>query len=263
MSEDCALPKMAGYFYPSDKLELDKYLSDFFKGEPLVNRKPVSLIVPHAGYIFSGEIAGKAFNILNHYKDDFDTIVVVGPSHHVLIDKPAVLNKDYILPNGKLKRDEILIEQLVKEDLVEINDEAHKKEHSVEVELPFICRINPNFKIVDIITGPYEQDSVTKLIDALFKIPRTLIIISSDLSHFNLYEKAKEIDKSTIKNVLALNEDDIQPDDACGSIGIRALIKVAKKYMLKPKVLGYCNSGDKTSNKLQVVGYASFGFFNS
>ena len=263
MTEDFALPKMAGYFYPSDKFELNRYLNEFVKGEPLVNKKPVSIIVPHAGYIFSGEIAGKAFNILNFYKDEFDTIVVIGPSHHVLIDKPAVLNKDYVLPNGQLKRDEILIEELVKENLVEINNEAHNEEHSVEVELPFLCHINPNFKIVDILTGPYEQDAVTKLIDALFKIPRTLIVISSDLSHFNLYERAKEIDKTTIKNILSLNDDDIQPDDACGNVGIRALIKVAKKYFLKPKVLGYCNSGDRTANKQKVVGYASFGFFNS
>lgn len=262
-STNTMLSKMAGYFYPENASELHKYLTYFIMREPLINKKPVALIVPHAGYIYSGEIAGKAYAILNNFKDSYDTVVVIGPSHHVFIDKPCVLNKDYALIDGVLKKDDIIIDELVKEGLVNINNEAHDGEHSTEVQLPFLNYINPKFKIVNILTGPYELDAVVKLMDALFKIQRVLVVISSDLSHFNLYENAKEIDKNTIKNILALNDEEVHLEDACGAIGIKALIRIAKKYLLKPKVLAYCNSGDRTANKQKVVGYASFGFFNS
>lgn len=263
MSYDAMLPKMAGYFYPQDETKLNKSLSEFIMREPLINKKPQALIVPHAGYEYSGETAGKAYAILNNFKDDFDTVVIIGPAHHIFVDKPCVLNKDCALVNGLLKKDDIIIDELVKDGLVNINNEVHDGEHSNEVQLPFLNFINPKFKIVNILTGPYEKDNVVKLMDALFKFQRVLVIVSSDLSHFNSYESAKEIDKNTIKNILSLNEAEVNLEDACGAVGIKALIKVSKKYLLKPKVLAYCNSGDRTANKQKVVGYASFGFFNS
>ncbi|MGI6681182.1 MAG: AmmeMemoRadiSam system protein B [Bdellovibrionota bacterium] len=263
MTKNIALPKMARYFYPENTEKLNNTLKEFISDTPTVNKKPLALIVPHAGYIFSGEIAGKAYSILNGYKDEFDTVVIIGPSHKVLLRKPAVLNMDYALPTGILKKDEILIDELLKDNLVDIDNDAHNGEHSIEVQLPFLHYINPNFKIVNILSGAYELDDVVKLIDALFKIPRVHIVISSDLSHFNSYDIAKQVDKETIKNVLELNDEAIKSDDACGAVGIKALIKIARKYFLKPKVLGYCNSGDKTADKQKVVGYASFGFFNS
>ncbi len=258
-------PNVAGVFYPQNPNELLRHMKDYLKNNYDFTdvSAPLSIIVPHAGYVYSAEVAGRAYAIIEHFKDMYDSAVIIGPAHHVLVDTPAVLNKDYKTPLGISLKDDNIITQLLNDDLVEINEEAFAEEHSTEVQIPFLQYINKDFKIVNILTGPYEIDKVVKLIDKVYKMPRTLLVISSDLSHFNPYHIAKENDINTIKNIKSYNEDQIFPEDACGSIGIRALLKSSKKKFLKPEILSYCNSGDKSSNKLKVVGYGSLAFFNS
>ncbi len=263
MNLDTTPAKVAGYFYNADKNRLLSDMKKFILTSQKTYEKPIAFIVPHAGHQYSGEIAGKAYSILEKFKNDFDTIVLIGPAHHVLINEPAILDKDYIMPFGQVARDQNIINTLVEENLAIVNNDAHNEEHCLEVQLPFLQYINPSFKVVNILIGPYDSDPVMKLIDRIFKFERTLVIVSSDLSHFNTYAVAKEIDHTTLKNITDLNESLIQDDDACGAIGIRALIKVAQKKFLNCELLGYCNSGDKTANKQKVVGYGSFIFFNS
>lgn len=263
MDFDTTPAKVAGYFYNADKEKLLSDMNEFIT--PVIQKcnRPLAFIVPHAGHQYSGEISGKAYSILQNFKNEFDTVVLIGPAHHVLVNEPAILNKDYLMPFGKVERNKSIIETLVNEKLAIINDDAHNEEHCLEVQLPFLQYINPQFKVVNILIGPYDLEPVVKLIDRIFKMERTLVIISSDLSHFNTYSMAKEIDYATLKKIVDLNDSEIQDDDACGAMAIRALIKVAKKNFLNCELLGYCNSGDKTANKLKVVGYGSFGFFNS
>ena len=244
---------VAGAFYPRDKEELGGMIDKFLKNVPEIRleKEPKAFIVPHAGYIYSGQVAAYAYSLLKKYKKE--KVILVGPSHYVpFTDFAADDNNYWETPLGKVK--------LMKNDFQKI-EEAHIQEHCLEVQLPFLQKTLKNFEILPLLINQLgDSNSIEKIISRLND--KTLLIISSDLSHFNDYSTAVRIDNNTIKAIQDMDYDKFENEgDACGNTPILVLMRIAKKLDWKPKLLMYKNSGDTSGNKSQVVGYASFAFY--
>ncbi|NMB92026.1 MAG: AmmeMemoRadiSam system protein B [Parcubacteria group bacterium] len=259
------LPQFAGTFYPDNPQVLQKMIEDFLLQATVERFKvqPRALIVPHAGYIYSGAVAAYGFKILENYH--YEKIVLLGPSHHFSFDGLALSPQGiWETPLGK-------IEALGKEDLKNLKSnkeiieslEIHEPEHCLEVELPYLQVVLKNFKIISFLTGEINLKQTADIIDTLLD-ETTLLIISSDLSHYHSYHEAQQLDKVTIDAIL---DNDIKRleeyGEACGKTAIEILIEIAQKEKWQSKLLRALNSGDVTGDKGQVVGYASIGYYSS
>ncbi len=252
---------MANNWYPQNSSELNDLIDLYFKQKikqiPEKTNKIHGLIVPHAGYAFSGEIAGKAFSLLKNSKEKskIEKAIILSPSHHlptnqILTEK----NKTYQTPLGKIK--------LIKNpNFQEANIE---QEHGIQNQLPFLQKINPNIQILPLLIGQITQEQAKETAEKLAKLieidNKTILIISTDLSHFLPYEQATTIDKKTIKIIESLNLIKIQEIDACGIYPLLIFSHLCKLKNWKPQLIEYKNSGDITGEKSGVVGYASFWF---
>jgi len=240
----------AGSFYPKDKNEIKKMINSFLKNDlKKLNGKLKGLIVPHAGYIYSGVVAGYGFKLLKESKKE--KIILFGPSHHNYLEGAFGFSGNWITPLGETK--------IVSIDLpIILND----KEHSLEVQLPFLQSIIPNSKltITPIIYGDISSEELADIIN-IEKKDDSILIASSDLSHYLSYDIAKKVDSHTIQLILNLDfEKFLSEGDACGKIGIGALMILAKKNKWKTILLDYKNSGDTKGDKESVVGYACIAF---
>jgi AmmeMemoRadiSam system protein B len=256
-------PQFAGTFYPDDPQVLKEMIEGFLHQAttPKLKVQPKAIIVPHAGYVYSGQVAAYGFKILENYQ--YQNIILLGPSHHFsfegLVSSPsgywetplgkiACLGKEDF---KKLKKTKEIIESL----------EIHQPEHCLEVELPYLQMVLSNFKIIPFLTGELNIKTVAKVLESLID-KETLILVSSDLSHYYSYEEAQKLDKVTIDAIL---DNDIKRleeyGEACGKTGIEILIEIAKKKNWQPKLIKALNSGDVTGDKSQVVGYASIGYY--
>lgn len=243
-------PIVAGAFYPEEKNELSGMIKSFLKdAKSRKNKKLKALIVPHAGYIYSGPIAAEGYNTI---EKKFQKVILLGPSHQVRFFGGAFdSNDEWETPLGKVKIFRI------KSKLVKNNELAHAHEHSLEVQVPFLQKILGDFYLCSISLGSYTEELINDIVDELDG--DTLLVISSDLSHYNPYEMANNIDKKTIQKILELKPE-VEHDEACGADGINILINIAKKLGWKPALLDYRNSGDTAGDKEGVVGYASIAF---
>ncbi len=242
---------VAGSFYPANKKELETMIDKFLKNVPFLDIKPKSLIVPHAGYIYSGQVAAHAYSLLKNYKKQ--KIILLGPSHFVYFDDVAADANDYWeTPLGKVK--------LVQNNFLKI-EEAHVNEHCLEVQLPFLQKTLENFEILPLVVGDINPKEISERMISLLD-NNTMLIISSDLSHYNDYDTAVKIDKTTTQSIQNLDYNKMAKEgDACGKIPILTVVDIAQKLKWRCKLLSYKNSGDVTGNKSQVVGYASFAFY--
>jgi len=241
-------PIHAGTFYPADKEQLSKIIEKFLsEAKPKkLGGELAALIVPHAGYIYSGFTAAFAYNTLREASPK--KIILLGPSHYHYIKGAYSFSAPWKTPLGVLKVNQVDF-PIVKKDI----------EHSLEVQAPFLQTVLANFGFTPIMYGEISPDA---LAGALLPLEKgTVVIASSDLSHFFKYEEAKQIDAVTINAILDLDfEEFMLTGDACGKIGIATLILLAKKNKWKPILLDYRNSGDTAGNKEEVVGYASIAF---
>lgn len=235
----------AGSFYPEDKEELKQQINEFIKKAKKFDIIPKALIVPHAGYIYSGQTAAYAYKLLDYQKN----IILLGPSHNPL--KGAVYDptKEWETPLGK-------VDLFYPEDL-EANFRIHKNEHSLEVQLPFLQIVLDNFKICPILVGDTDFNILSKEIE---KINHDLIIVSSDLSHYHSLLDTKVLDEMTITNILSKDLISLQEREACGILPILTLLKIAKRNNWKATLLNYSTSYDSTKDKKKVVGYAAIAF---
>lgn len=275
-------PAVAGTFYPQDKKVLENKIDGFLnKAEKIeLKEKPKILIVPHAGYDYSGQVAAFGFKQLKG--KNFDKVILVGPSHTDWFGGVALTEKDiWETPLGKVEVDQEFNQKLIKENnIIFYRDKAHLKEHDLEVEIPFLQAVLSDFKIVPIVMGESTLENAEILADALAKNidDKTLIIISSDLSHYPPYEIANQADKKVIDAILSgkvenfenaikkLTSQDLEGLDtcACGEGPIKAALILAKKLGLKDiKLLKYANSGDVSGDYSKVVGYASIIFLEN
>lgn len=236
----------AGAFYPSDKKELEETIHKMLSK---VKAKAglgtvVAAIVPHAGYIYSGEIAASAYAEIG--KANPKKIVLLGPSHQEYLEGAYTFSDDWVTPLGEIKVSSANLPVI-----------EHDAEHSLEVQVPFLQSVLKSFELVPIIYGEINGKKMAEIVEE----EGGFVLVSSDFSHYLPYEYANRIDKKTVDNILSLDFEELEKSgDACGLTGIIALVILAKKRGWKPVLLDYRNSGDTAGDKDKVVGYASIVF---
>ncbi|CAM2785302.1 AmmeMemoRadiSam system protein B [Vibrio mytili] len=259
-------PAVAGKFYPATDNELRSQLASYFSQQSLFSVTPKALIVPHAGYFYSGEVAAKAYRILSHSQHRCSHVVLLGPSHCVALNGCAVPTSDvFVTPMGEVAIDRQSVDALVSLGLVIESDRAHHWEHSLEVQLPFLQYCLDDFTLLPIVVGQVQPGNVSQIFATIVQDPDTLIVVSSDLSHYHPYKEANNIDADTIKHALAFDSH-IHPNQACGCHAINGLLDYAKTQQWLIDCVEYTNSGDVMAHHEnrapspldQVVGYASF-----
>jgi AmmeMemoRadiSam system protein B/AmmeMemoRadiSam system protein A len=247
-------------FYPANAQvlarDLDNYL-DHANPPPL---RPKALIAPHAGYIYSGPIAASAYALLRPLKATIRRVILLGPVHRVWVPGLALPGVDYFqTPLGNVPLDKQAIASIVELPQVEVSLAAHAQEHSLEVHLPFLQRVLGEFGLVPLAVGGATPNQVAEVLDRLWGGPETLIVVSSDLSHYLAYDDARDRDQSSVDSVLRLDTHLIG-EQACGAHPINGLLVTARRLGLKPRLLDLRNSGDTAGDKGRVVGYAAIAF---
>ena len=253
---------VAGAFYPGDAGTLSKMVDDMLADAPAddLPSPPKALIAPHAGYIYSGSIAASAYALLRPFRKAIDRIVLLGPMHRVPVRGLALPDADaFATPLGTILLDKGAMEDISGLAQVAISDAAHAWEHSLEVHLPFLQKVLGDFRLVPLAVGDASPEEVSEVLEHLWDGEETLIVISSDLSHYLPYDEAQLIDKATVQNILDLTYP-LQHDQACGATPINGLLHLSRKKGLRPHLLDLRNSGDTAGDKAQVVGYCAFAF---
>lgn len=246
---------VAGSFYPSGRNELQLLLNKFFGNAKKFGIIPKCLIAPHAGYIYSGEVAGVAYEQLADLQDTYRKIILLGPSHYELFIGAAFASYHvWTTPLG-----EVPVFRIPPSDILIEYTQAHALEHCLEVQLPFLQYILKNFSIIPIVTGEIRPESLGKeLLPYIDK--HTLLCVSSDLSHYLPYEKAKKIDSRSNEIISKTDYTASKNIDACGKTAIRTALYIAKVMGWKGYFLDYKNSGDTAGSKESVVGYGAYAF---
>ena len=255
-------PAVAGWFYPADPVELRRMLGGFFS-QVLhdIKAAPKAIIAPHAGYLFSGTVAAMAYIRLVPARDVIKRIVLIGPAHRVSFNGLATVSAEsFATPLGLVPVDTDAVREICSLPQVCILDETHAREHSIEVHLPFLQALLNDFKIVPLAVGDASDEEVAAVIDALWDGPSTRFVISSDLSHYHEYTRAKELDSFTSRAIEGLRPEDITEEHACGRVPIRGLLESARRHGLHAHTVDLRNSGDTAGSHSEVVGYGAFVF---
>ena len=255
-------PAVAGQFYPDDPEELRSEVKDFIAAAKTDTDKiPKAIIAPHAGYMYSGPIAGSAYACLARGRDRFKRVVLLGPSHFVALDGLAASSATvFQSPLGPVPVDEDALARIRKLPQVTILDAAHRREHSLEVHLPFLQIALGEFKLVPLVVGEASAEEVGGVLDELWDGDETCIVVSSDLSHYHDYRTAQQTDRKTAQLIETLNWQGLGGDQACGCRPIGGLLRVAKKRGLRCRTVDLRNSGDTAGSRDRVVGYGAFVF---
>ncbi len=255
-------PAVANRFYPGDADELNRMLDQLLGGaHPPDAPAPKALIVPHAGYVYSGPVAATAYATLTPVRDQIRQVVLLGPSHRVPFAGLAAPSADsFATPLGLVPIDRAAIERILALPQVQILDAAHAWEHSLEVQLPFLQRVLADFKLVPLVVGEAESEGVAEVLELLWGGPETLILVSSDLTHYLDYHTAQRIDTATSQAIEALRPEAIGDDQACGRVPLRGLLTLARRLGLRAQTLDRRNSGDTAGGRDQVVGYGAYAF---
>lgn len=252
-------PAVADAFYPGDAGQLKQMLDTFLVGKTPAAAPPKALIVPHAGYIYSGPIAASAYATIAPLRETITRVVLMGPSHRVALRGLASSRADaFATPLGEIALDHVAIEQALTLPQVCLMDEAHAFEHSLEVQLPFLQRLLARFSLVPFVVGSARPEAVAEVLDLLWGGDETLIVISSDLSHYLSDEDARRSDAATSAAIESLRGQDIREDQACGALPVKALLQVARRRGLAARTLDLRNSGDTAGPRDQVVGYGAY-----
>lgn len=255
---------VAGAFYPADRDALSGAVADLLANANTQAHDhmapPKALIVPHAGYIYSGSTAALAYAQLAMARRTIRRVVLLGPVHRVPVHGLALAGvARFKTPLGEIEVDGDATALLDHLPQVVVSPAAHALEHSLEVQLPFLQTALDHFKLVPLAVGDATPAQVAQVLEILWGGPETLIVVSSDLSHFLPYPTAQTTDRDTVQRILDLGGP-IGHRQACGGTPISGLLLAAKHHRLTPRLLGLCNSGDTAGDKDRVVGYAAFAF---
>jgi MEMO1 family protein len=253
-------PAVAGLFYPDDERELrdavSAYLAQYAAGA--AGSAPKALIVPHAGYIYSGGIAAAAYATVANLRRAIRRIVLIGPSHRVYLRGMAVpAATSFATPLGKVEIDRALKSTLLQRGDVVEADAPHAQEHCLEVQLPFLQMLFDEFTLLPLVLGSIAPEHVADALAEVWGDAATLLLVSSDLSHYRTYEQARQIDAATSASILR-REATLLGEQACGSVGINGLLYLAEQRALAVSEIARCNSGDTAGDKSRVVGYGAF-----
>ncbi|MFH1018693.1 MAG: AmmeMemoRadiSam system protein B [Pseudomonadota bacterium] len=260
-------PAVAGLFYPESETELrdtvDGFLAEAEKTRPSGPLRPKALIVPHAGYVFSGPVAASAYLQLKPLRAIIRRVVLLGPAHRAPVEGLALPRCDYFeTPLGRVKLDQAACRAVLDLPQVTENAQVHAPEHSLEVQLPFLQRTLENFEFVPLAVGDASAPEVHEAIEILWGGPETLILVSSDLSHYLPYKQAQAEDAATAKKISDLDApfSPLGHGNACGATPVNGLLLAAREHRLRAYVLDLRNSGDTAGDRDRVVGYGSFAF---
>ncbi len=253
---------VAGTFYPADPASLREAVRNYLdEAEPAgALPPPKALIVPHAGYVYSGPVAASAYARLAPLKSRIRKVVLLGPTHRVAVKGLALPGADaFATPLGTIAIDASGVAALGGLPQVVVSPAAHALEHSLEVHLPFLQEVLDQFNLLPLAVGDVTASQVAEVLERLWGGDETLVVVSSDLSHYLPYETARREDQSTVRDMLACRAD-IDHMHACGATPVNGLLLVAQRKGLVPKLLDLRNSGDTAGDKSRVVGYASIAF---
>ncbi len=222
---------------------------------------PKALIVPHAGYIYSGPVAARAYDELGAARGIVRRVVMLGPVHRVPVRGLAVpTDEAFATPLGRIEIDRAALQAARRLPQVVASDAAHLREHALEVRLPFLQRQLGEFALAPFAVGMASVEEVAEVIDSLWGGPETLIVISTDLSHYHSYAEARQIDGQTLARISDFATD-LDHEEACGATPLNGFLSVARRRNLGIRLLAACNSGDTAGGKGQVVGYSSFALY--
>jgi len=257
---------VAGSFYPADAGELQsavRRMLDLARAPEELAWKtvpPAALIVPHAGYVYSGQVAAAAYARLRSHPQRYRRVVLLGPCHGMSFRGLAASSADvFRTPLGDVPLDRDSIDGL-KHPAVGFLDAAHGPEHSLEVQLPFLQTVLAPFALVPLVVGDANPDDVAAVIDMLWVAPETLVIVSTDLSHYLGYDQARHLDRATCRAIETLDSRVIGRGQACGATPLRGLLLSVQRRGLQPLTLDLRNSGDTSGSRGQVVGYGAWMF---
>lgn len=251
---------VAGLFYPAERARLRTAVeSALGAAEPTSEPAPKALVVPHAGYEYSGPIAGSAYARLRGARAAIHRVVLLGPAHRVPVAGLATSGADqWATPLGLVPIDAALRATAEALPRVGRHDRAHDREHSLEVQLPFLQVALDDFTLLPLVVGEATPAEVAAVLEALWGGAETLVVVSSDLSHYRSYASACEIDRATAASIVALEPGRIDDDAACGAAPLRGLLAVARRRGLAVRLLDLRNSGDTAGDRESVVGYGAF-----
>lgn len=252
-------PAVAGTFYPADAVELRLMIESFLSGIAPAPLDPKAIIAPHAGYIYSGPVAASAYAQLAHRRGEVERVVLLGPTHHVRFRGLAATSADaYATPLGTIPVDRPAMERLKQCDAVQTLDHAHGPEHSLEVQLPFLQVVLDRFELIPLVVGQATAEETADVLDLLWGGPETLIVISSDLSHFHDAETARRIDSETSRIIESGRGELLTSDRACGCRAISGLLCAARRRRLNVTTVDLRNSSDTAGSRDRVVGYGAW-----
>lgn len=252
---------VAGTFYAADAVALARDVDVMLASAAALQAPeppPKAIVVPHAGFVYSGPVAASAYATVAN-REVIDRVVLLGPSHRAFLEGVAA-------PTARAMRtplgDVLVDHEALDRAGIPRNDAAHAREHSLEVQLPFLQRVVPSARVCPIVCGRATAADVAKVIAKLWGGRETLVVVSSDLSHYLPYDKAREVDRRTADKVVALDAD-LDGEEACGYVGLRGLVAFARQKRLACRVLDLRSSGDTAGPRAEVVGYGAFGFWET
>jgi AmmeMemoRadiSam system protein B/AmmeMemoRadiSam system protein A len=253
---------VAGMFYSNGARTLardvDRLLGSAVPGEAA--RAPKLLVVPHAGYVYSGPVAAQAYALLATWRERIRRVVLLGPTHRMAIRGLALPGVSaFETPLGRVEIDSAAVASLSGLPQVRVNDAAHAHEHSLEVQLPFLQRALGAFTLVPLAVGEASAAQVAQVLDRLWGGDETLVVISTDLSHYLPYAQARAKDRITVERILQLDPD-LGHDEACGATPLGGAVLAARAHGLVPRLLDLRNSGDTAGDRSRVVGYCAIAF---
>lgn len=263
-------PAVAGSFYPADPTELAELIASQLDAARATSGTdagtvsrlgaPAAVIAPHAGYIYSGTTAALAYQLVREFADQYRRVVLLGPAHRVAIRGLATAAaSSFATPLGDIPVEDLRDHEVSALPQVAENPEAHALEHALEVHLPFLQTVLADFILVPMVVGSASPQEVSAVIDALCTDVQTLLVVSSDLSHYLPHEQAKAVDTATVEQIVRL-EGPLSHEQACGATPVNGLLLNARRRGQTARLLGMCTSGDTAGDRNRVVGYASVAF---
>ena len=262
-------PAVAGLFYPAEAGDLERSVAAYLAAAAAAGPQPTdepkavpkAIIAPHAGYIYSGPVAASVYARLAPARGRITRVVLFGPSHRVPFRGLAVTSATaYATPLGDLAIDRAAVETLLRLPGVTVLDQAHGPEHSLEVHLPFLQAVLGGFSLVPVVAGQATPEQVAAALDAVWGGPETLVVISTDLSHYLDYDAARRLDATTAAAIERLDIEALGADQACGRVPVGGLLSVARRRGLRVETIDVRNSGDTAGARDQVVGYGAWAF---
>jgi AmmeMemoRadiSam system protein B len=253
-------PAVAGLFYEAHPHRLRRTVSELLAGAAAsVKASPKALIAPHAGYVYSGRVAAAAFATLRGRAQAVERVVLIGPAHYVPVHGIAVPTVDaFETPLGRVAVDRDAMSAIADLPFVTQADAPHAPEHALEVELPFLQALLGPFAVVPLLAGDVVPQQAAEVLPLLWGGPQTLIVVSSDLSHYHDYDTARRLDAATAAAIERGDWQSLGPDQACGCLAVAGLLLEATRRGLRLQRLSLCNSGDTAGSRDRVVGYGAW-----